>query len=101
MMLLPIEVKAGARPRPSRGTLVPRDVDDEAFCARVARALAGIPGVEVVMLGGSRATGSHGPGSDWDFAIYYRDHLDVDHVRALGWPGEVFPLGGWGGGVFN
>src|SRR5205807_8184463 len=59
------------------------------------------PGVLAVTLGGSRALGEHGPDSDWDLGLYYRGHLDVDGVRALGWPGRVFPLGGWGGGVMN
>lgn len=63
--------------------------------------LAGIPGVDAVMLGGSRAAETNAPDADWDFAIYYRHHFDVAGVRALGWPGEVSPLGGWGGGVFN
>jgi hypothetical protein len=58
-------------------------------------------GVDAVMLGGSRAAGTHQPTSDWDFAIYYRGDFDVGEVSALGFPGEVFPLGGWGGGVFN
>jgi hypothetical protein len=74
---------------------------DEAFAGAVAGRLAGVPGVLAVTLGGSRATGGQRPDSDWDFGIYYRGHLDVDGVRALGWPGRVFPLGGWGGGVMN
>jgi hypothetical protein len=54
-----------------------------------------------VALGGSRGTGTHGPDSDWDFAVYYRGTFDPAHLRAVGWPGEVSELGGWGGGVFN
>jgi len=82
-------------------THVPIEPSDEAFAAQVAAALGRLPGVEAVMLGGSRAGGHHHLHSDWDFAVYYRDHFDVGHIRALGWPGEVSPLGGWGGGVFN
>lgn len=75
--------------------------DDADFRDEVARALSRIPGVEAVMLGGSRAAGRHTPGSDWDFSIYYRGDFDVTGVRDLGWPGEVSAVGGWGGGVFN
>jgi hypothetical protein len=55
-----------------------------------------------VALGGSRASGTAAPGADWDFAVYYRGPgFDPASLRSLGWPGEVFPIGGWGGGVFN
>jgi len=46
--------------------------DDEAFCAAAADALASLPGVRAVALGGSRAAGTDRPDSDWDFAVYYR-----------------------------
>jgi predicted nucleotidyltransferase len=46
--------------------------DDDAFCAAAAEALAGLPGVRAVALGGSRAAGMARPDSDWDFAVYYR-----------------------------
>jgi hypothetical protein len=74
---------------------------DDAFCDYVADRLAGLPGVQAVALGGSRAAGTSLPDSDWDFAIYYRGAFSPDDLRALGWPGEVFEIGGWGGGVFN
>ena len=77
---------------------------DEDFEAYVAGRLASLPGVVAVALGGSRVTGGAGPDSDWDFSLYYRgaEHpFDPETLRTLGWPGEVFPLGGWGGGVFN
>jgi hypothetical protein len=67
----------------------------------VAGRAARVPGVRAVTLGGSRALGEHRPDSDWDFGLYYRGRLDPEDVRALGWPGEVFPPGGWGGGVMN
>ncbi|WP_433171711.1 nucleotidyltransferase family protein [Actinoallomurus sp. CA-150999] len=76
-------------------------LDDEAFLDHVTERLASLPGVRTVALGGSRATGTNGPDSDWDFAIYYRGAFSPDDLRALGWPGEVFEIGGWGGGVFN
>lgn len=52
-------------------------------------------------LGGSRTQGTARPDSDWDLAIYYRGHFEPEQLRALGWPGEVSELGGWGGGIYN
>ncbi|MGW7536568.1 nucleotidyltransferase domain-containing protein [Amycolatopsis sp. NPDC054798] len=75
--------------------------DEETFAAHVADLLSGLPGVEAVALGGSRARGTHRPDSDWDYAVYYRGAFDPDDLRALGLPGEVSGLGEWGGGVFN
>jgi hypothetical protein len=75
---------------------------DAAFQAQAGNQLAVLPGVLAVTLGGSRATGTAGPDSDWDFAIYYRgDSFHPESLKDLGWPGEIFPIGGWGGGVFN
>jgi hypothetical protein len=76
-------------------------VDDDVFLAHVADRLAGLPGVRAVTLGGSRAEGTNRPDSDWDFSVYYRGHFDPQTLRDIGWPGEVFGIGGWGGGVFN
>lgn len=39
--------------------------------------------------------------SDWDFGVYYRGGFQPADVRALGYPGTVVEIGGWGGGVFN
>lgn len=77
------------------------DPADDRFVTLITDQLAGLPTVEAVALGGSRAAGTHRPDSDWDFAIYYRGAFAPDSLRALGWPGEVSELGGWGGGVFN
>ncbi|MCU1658057.1 MAG: polymerase subunit beta [Pseudonocardiales bacterium] len=74
---------------------------DEDFLAYVTGRLATLPHVRAVALGGSRATGTYGPDSDWDLAVYYRSAFQPDSLRALGWPGEVSELRGWGGGVFN
>jgi predicted nucleotidyltransferase len=74
---------------------------DTAFKNYVVSHLAGLPGVRAVTLGGSRATGKHRPDSDWDFAVYYRGAFSPGDLRALGWPGQVSEIGGWGGGVFN
>jgi predicted nucleotidyltransferase len=71
------------------------------FQRYVAERLAALPTVEAVALGGSRAAGTHRPDSDWDFAVYYRGPFDPDDLRAVGWPGEIADIGGWGGGVFN
>jgi hypothetical protein len=76
-------------------------VNDEEFPGYIAGRLAELPHVEAVNLGGSRGQGTHRPDSDWDFAIYYRGHFDPQALRDVGWPGEVFGVGGWGGGVFN
>jgi predicted nucleotidyltransferase len=74
---------------------------DDAFCGYVAARLAGLPGVRAVALGGSRAAGTSRPDSDWDFAVYYRGGFSPGDLRAVGWPGTVSEIGGWGGGVFN
>jgi hypothetical protein len=76
-------------------------VDDDAFPAHVAARLGGLPCVAAVTLGGSRAEGTHRPDSDWDFSVYYRGHFDPQTLRDIGWPGEVFEVGGWSSGVFN
>ncbi|MFC5502192.1 nucleotidyltransferase domain-containing protein [Lysinimonas soli] len=79
-------------------------MDDEAFVDELATRLAGLPTVEAVALGGSRAQGTHRPDSDWDLAIYYRGDFDPNELRALGYPGEVSQLGGegsvFGGGAW-
>ena len=76
-------------------------VKDSVFETWLAEELASLPGVLAVALGGSRAQGLHRPDSDWDYAVYYRGGFDPNHLRARGWPGEVFEVGGWGGGVMN
>lgn len=76
-------------------------MDDDAFPAHVAGRLGALPCVEAVTLGGSRAEGTHRPDSDWDFSIYYRGRFDPQTLRDIGWPGEVFEVGGWSPGVFN
>ena len=73
----------------------------EGFLDDVADRMVGLPTVEAVTLGGSRAQGTERPDSDWDLGIYYRGHFEPGHLRDLGWPGEVSEVGEWGGGVFN
>jgi hypothetical protein len=74
---------------------------EEGFLDQVADRMVALPTVEAVTLGGSRAQATERQDSDWDLGIYYRGHFDPDHLRDLGWPGEVSEVGGWGGGVFN
>ncbi len=76
-------------------------MDEDAFLRHVADRLGGLPAVEAVTLGGSRAAGTHRPDSDWDFSVYYRGHFDPQALRDVGWPGEVSDVGGWSPGVFN
>jgi predicted nucleotidyltransferase len=76
-------------------------MDDHSFVNRVADRLAALPGVDAVSLGGSRASGTNGPTSDWDFALYYRDRFNPADLRALGWEGTISEIGGWGGGIFS
>lgn len=79
--------------RPMAATELP------AAIAQLADALAQLPGVEAVVLGGSRATGEHRPDSDWDLGLYYRaSHGSFDPValRGLGHDGYVSALGEWG-----
>ncbi|RVX41729.1 nucleotidyltransferase-like protein [Nonomuraea polychroma] len=49
-------------------------MQDEDLHAVAAR-LAGVPGVAAVVLGGSRARGTHRPDSDIDLGLYYRGRL--------------------------
>lgn len=77
------------------------ETDDANFPGYVAERLSSIPGVMAVALGGSRAAGTQRPDSDWDFSLYYRGRFEPQDLRALGWPGEISRIDGWGGGVFN
>ncbi len=76
-------------------------IDDEALRA-MADELARVEGVEAVVLGGSRARGTHRPDSDVDLGLYY-DHrrIDVAALRSLARAlmGREVPVagpGGWG-----
>ncbi|MFC5827473.1 nucleotidyltransferase domain-containing protein [Nonomuraea insulae] len=67
----------------------------------IADRLAGVPGVVAVVLGGSRARGTHRPDSDIDLGLYYRGPLAVGELRALaremtGEDTDVTEPGGWG-----
>jgi predicted nucleotidyltransferase len=65
----------------------------------VASELASLPGVAVVTLGGSRATGSDHPTSDWDLGLYHEGPLDPSVPTALAEldpAGTVTEPGDWG-----
>ncbi|MFF8382047.1 nucleotidyltransferase domain-containing protein [Streptomyces kanasensis] len=67
----------------------------------MAERLVEAGGVVGVCLGGSRARGTHSPGSDYDLGLYYRPPLDTAALRLLaaeltGGPVEVTEPGGWG-----
>jgi predicted nucleotidyltransferase len=64
--------------------------------AALAAQLAELPRVEAVVLGGSRATGTATPASDWDIGLYARGPIDTDTIAALGHPGYVSRPGEWG-----
>ena len=69
--------------------------------ADLAERIVGVPGVVGVVLGGSRARGTHTPDSDTDVGVYYRAPLDVDRLGRLaksiaGPSATVTEPGGWG-----
>ena len=67
--------------------------------AALADELAGLPGALAVVLGGSRATATHRPDSDWDVGVYYRaseQPLHPGDLRRLGHDGYVSELQEWG-----
>lgn len=64
--------------------------------AELVAKLVRVPGVRAVTLGGSRARGTAGPASDWDFGLYYRDRIETDAIRSLGYTGHVVEPGEWG-----
>ena len=64
--------------------------------ATLVEQVARVPGVKAVTLGGSRARGMARPDSDWDIGLYYRDSIDCDAIRELGYAGHVTEPGAWG-----
>jgi predicted nucleotidyltransferase len=68
-----------------------------AAVSTLATDLAQLPGAVAVVLGGSRATGTNRPDSDWDLGVYYRDGFDpADLRRLVGTTGVVSEVGEWG-----
>lgn len=81
------------------------DANDEALLSRLVGALAAVPGIEAIALGGSRARGTAAAQSDYDIGPYYRagGPIDIAALAAVatalddrGPEAEVTPLGGWG-----
>jgi hypothetical protein len=67
----------------------------------LADRLAAVAGVAGVVLGGSRARGTHRPDSDYDLGLYYQGSLDVAALQRLAdqvgdEPTEITEPGGWG-----
>jgi predicted nucleotidyltransferase len=67
----------------------------------LAHRLASVDGVVGVVLGGSRARGTHRPDSDVDLGVYYQGRLDVAALQTLAdevadEPAAVTEPGGWG-----
>jgi predicted nucleotidyltransferase len=67
----------------------------------LAERLTGVPGIVGVLLGGSRARGTHTPDSDTDLGLYYRGRLDTERLGALarevaGPAARVTEPGEWG-----
>jgi predicted nucleotidyltransferase len=77
----------------------------EALIAELSRDLQSVPGVVAIVLGGSRARGTHTLHSDIDLALYYRPDQPLDLAR-LGnlatavddthRPDLLTGIGGWG-----
>ena len=59
------------------------DANDEVLLRRLVVALSGVPGVEAIALGGSRARGTATAESDYDIGLYYRANRPID-VATLG-----------------
>lgn len=55
----------------------------DARLREMAARLTEVPGVVGVLLGGSRARGTHTPESDTDLGLYYRPPLDVEALGVL------------------
>lgn len=77
---------------------------DEAELYRFAHELVEVPGITGVVIGGSRARGTHRPDSDVDLGVYYRGDFGGETVAALralaerhtGQPTDIAVPGNWG-----
>jgi hypothetical protein len=55
--------------------------NDDLLLSRLERALAGVPGLRALVLGGSRARGEAAPQSDYDLGLYYEPDAPLDLGR--------------------
>jgi hypothetical protein len=81
------------------------DANDEALLRRLVVALAPVPGIEAIALGGSRACSTATAHSDYDIGLYYRTDRLIDtaalgkvaaRLDDRGTEASVTPIGGWG-----
>ena len=79
--------------------------DEDLTLSRVVAAIASVPGITAIVLGGSRASGTNGPQSDYDIGLYYDGAapFDLATLREVvatlddqHRPDAVTPIGGWG-----
>jgi hypothetical protein len=72
---------------------------------RISPALAAVPGVVAVSLGGSRASGAAHASSDYDIGLYFRERVGLDVTRLLEVvkglvdepaAAQITEVGGWG-----
>jgi len=81
------------------------DLDAEPLIETLVRDLQQVPGVVAIVLGGSRARGTHTPQSDIDLGLYYRPDQPLHLTRLGAFATEVDDahrhdvitgIGGWG-----
>lgn len=80
-------------------------LDTETIMARIVQGLTTVRGVRAIVLGGSRAKGTHRPESDLDIGIYYNSDelIDTEALNRLaatfddeGRENLITPIGEWG-----
>lgn len=80
--------------------------DIQSILTKTVKTLQSITGLQAIVLGGSRGTGTDVPGSDIDIGLYYDDALDLDALQLAAQslddehrPDLVAGPGGWGNWV--